>query len=76
MTVNWTAAALTDLQSIESHFARRSPHYAQGVIDRIFDRTADLAAQPRFGAVVFDAILSEKTYPALTRRVLIRTSGH
>ncbi len=52
MTVNWTETALADLRNIESYFARHSPHYAQSVIDRIFDTTADLATQPHLGAVV------------------------
>jgi len=52
MTVNWTEMALADLRGIESHFALRSPQYAQIVIDRIFDKAANLATQPRLGAVV------------------------
>ena len=52
MMVNWTEAALRDLQGIELYIARHSVQYARGMVDRIFARTGMLADQPRSGAMV------------------------
>jgi plasmid stabilization system protein ParE len=46
MTVHWTEAALADLQAIEAYIRRHSRQYAQGMVERIFARTAQLSFQP------------------------------
>lgn len=52
MIVRWTESALADLQAIEVYIGRHSPQYAQGMVERIFDRSATLADQPRIGPLV------------------------
>jgi toxin ParE1/3/4 len=52
MRVNWTEAALADLQAIETYIARHSPQYGRSMVERIFDRTGQLADFPRLGAEV------------------------
>ena len=52
MIVNWTAAALSDLRAIEVYIARHSRQYGVSMVERIFDRTAQLADFPMLGAQV------------------------
>jgi len=52
MTVNWTEAALTDLQGIEAYISRHSPQYARSTVDKIFARTEMLEEFPQLGAEV------------------------
>jgi len=52
MNVHWTEAGLTDLRAAEAYVARHSPQYAYSLVERIFDRSAQLAAQPRLGSLV------------------------
>ncbi len=52
MNVFWTEAALADLRAVHSYIARRSPRYADAMIQRIIDRTDSLPQQPLIGSVV------------------------
>lgn len=52
MTVNWTEAALGDLDGIQTYIARHSEQYARTMVARIFARADELADQPEFGAIV------------------------
>jgi toxin ParE1/3/4 len=52
MNVHWTEAALADLRAAQEYLARHSPQYAQGLVDRIFDKAGELATQPLLGAEV------------------------
>jgi len=52
MNVYWTESALTDLEAVEAYIGRHSPQYARSMIERIFARTEQLAAQPRLGPMV------------------------
>jgi len=52
MNVHWTEAALSDLRAIEAYISRHSAQYGRGMVERIFDRSEQLADQPRSGAVV------------------------
>jgi toxin ParE1/3/4 len=52
MNVHWTEAALADLQAIEAYISRHSARYGRAMVERIFDRSEQLAAHPHSGAVV------------------------
>ena len=52
MTIHWTEAALEDLRGVEAFIARRSPRYARGVVERLFDRADLLSSQPLLGPSV------------------------
>jgi plasmid stabilization system protein ParE len=52
MIVNWTEAALADLQGIEAYISRHSPQYGRSTVDKIFARTELLVDFPKFGAEV------------------------
>ena len=52
MTVNWTEAALADLQAIETYIGRHSLQYGRSMVERILDRSGQLADFPRLGAEV------------------------
>jgi toxin ParE1/3/4 len=52
MNVHWTESALADLRAIETYVARHSPQYTQSLVQRLFDRSGQLADQPRLGAMV------------------------
>jgi len=52
MIVNWTEAALADLQAIERYIARHSPQYGRSMVERIFARTERLTDSPQLGAEV------------------------
>ena len=52
MNVYWTESALADLQAIEAHIGLHSQQYARSMVERIFARAAQLAAQPRLGPAV------------------------
>jgi plasmid stabilization system protein ParE len=52
MNVYWTEAALADLRAVQSYIARRSPRYAEAMVQRIIDRTDSLSQHALIGAVV------------------------
>jgi plasmid stabilization system protein ParE len=52
MNVEWTEAALADLQAVETYLARHSPQYARSLVERIFARSESLSTQPRIGPKV------------------------
>lgn len=52
MTVHWTEAALADVRAAEAYVARHSPQYARALVERIFDRSGQLADLPLLGAAV------------------------
>lgn len=52
MNVRWTQNALADLEAIEAYISRHSARYARGMVERIFDRAAQLENHPLLGAVV------------------------
>ena len=52
MIVHWTESSLDDLQALETYIARRSPQYARGLVERIFDRGDALSSQPRLGPAI------------------------
>jgi plasmid stabilization system protein ParE len=52
MNVHWTEAALADLRAIQAYISRHSSQYATSLIERLFDRSAQLANHPRLGGVV------------------------
>lgn len=52
MIVNWTESAMVDLRAIETHIARHSSQYARSLVERIFDKTGQLADFPHLGGVV------------------------
>ena len=52
MKVNWTEAALGDLRALHEFIARRSPGYANAMVQRIIARTASLSQHPLIGAIV------------------------
>ena len=52
MTVHWTISALADLKAVDAYIRRHSPRYADGVVERIFARSAQLADHPRLGPSV------------------------
>lgn len=52
MNVNWTEAALADIQAVEGYIGRRSRQYARGMVERIFARSELLSSHPRLGPMV------------------------
>jgi len=52
MNVHWTEAALADLRAAKDYLARRSPQYAQSLVERIFTCSERLADHPLLGASV------------------------
>lgn len=52
MSIRWTQSALADLDAIEAYISRHSKRYAQGMVERIFERAAQLENRPLLGAVV------------------------
>lgn len=52
MTVHWTESSLDDIRALETYIARRSPQYAQSMVQRIFDRGDGLSSQPRLGPAI------------------------
>ena len=52
MNVDWTLNAISDLTSIYQHIAADSPRYAIAVVDRLTQRTRQLATFPMSGGKV------------------------
>ncbi|HVG28519.1 MAG TPA: type II toxin-antitoxin system RelE/ParE family toxin [Pyrinomonadaceae bacterium] len=52
MRVFWTDAALSQLEAIRDYFAQTSPEYAQRLVERLINRSEQIAAFPRSGRMV------------------------
>lgn len=52
MRILWTAAALNQLEAIRDYLARTSPEYARRIVERLVNRSEQLAAFPRSGRMV------------------------
>lgn len=52
MKVQWARSAIADLAGIYAHIAQDSPRYALRVVDRLTQRTKQLAAFPYSGQAV------------------------
>lgn len=52
MTVHWTNTAVEHLLAIHEFIARDSPTYARRMVDRLTERSRQLATFPLSGAVV------------------------
>lgn len=52
MRVLWTDAALNQLEAIRDYLARTSPDYARRVVERLVNRSGQIAAFPRSGQMV------------------------
>jgi len=50
--VLWTDAALDQLEAIRDYLSQTSPEYARRVVERLVNRSAQIAAFPRSGRVV------------------------
>jgi plasmid stabilization system protein ParE len=50
--VFWTDAALSQLEAIRDYFAQTSPEYAQRLVERLINRSEQIAAFPRSGRMV------------------------
>ena len=50
--VEWTLSAISDLTSVYEHIESDSPRYALRVVDRLTERTEQLAAFPMSGQMV------------------------
>ena len=52
MRVFWTDAALSQLEATRDHFAQTSPEYAQRLVERLINRSEQIASFPRSGRMV------------------------
>ena len=52
MRVFWTDAALNQLEAIRDYLAGTSPEYARRVVERLVNRSEQVAAFPRSGRMV------------------------
>ena len=52
MRVLWTDAALNQLEAIRDYLAETSPEYARRVVERLVNRSEQVAAFPRSGRIV------------------------
>ena len=52
MKVYWTDKAVENLEAIYAYIAQNSPQYADRVVDRIIDRSEQLANFPFSGRIV------------------------
>ena len=50
--VYWTAEATAQLKDIHDYIARRSPHYARRVVDRLTRRSQQIDRYPMAGVAV------------------------
>jgi toxin ParE1/3/4 len=50
--VLWTDAALSQLEAIRDYLAQTSPDYAQRIVERLVNRSEQIAAFPRSGHMV------------------------
>ena len=86
MTVYWTRNAKRELRAIHDYIAQNSARYAQGLVDRITQKTKGLTQWPQFGAKVpeysDDAIREVLVYPyrviyrIRTRRIEVLSVVH
>ena len=63
--VEWSPAALTDVEAIASYISRDSVAYAAAVVKRILDSTRNLTKFPFIGRIVpeFDDPTNAKSLP-------------
>lgn len=54
MKVVWSQTAAKQLRAIEAYLAQSSEPYAKRIVDRITDRTKQIAKFPRSGRIVSD----------------------
>ena len=59
MRVLWTDAALNQLEAIRDYLAQTSPDYARRVVERVVNRSEQVAAFPRSGRMVPEYELDE-----------------
>src|SRR5215216_4054731 len=59
MKVLWTDAAVTQLEAIHDYLAHTSPEYARRIIDRLTQRSIQIAAFPFSGRMVREYELNE-----------------
>lgn len=52
MNIRWTRSAIQDLAGIHAYIAQDSPRYAISVVDRLTNRTKQIAAFPFSGEMV------------------------
>lgn len=52
MTVIWAESAIEHLQAIHDYIAQNSPQYARHLVDRITNRSRQIAAFPLSGRIV------------------------
>ena len=52
MRVFWTEAALNQLEAIRDYLAQTSPDYARRIVERLVNRSEQVAAFPRSGRMV------------------------
>ena len=52
MRVLWTDAALNQLEAIRDFLSQTSPEYAQRIVERLVNRSEQIAAFPRSGRMV------------------------
>lgn len=59
MRVFWTDAALNQLEAIRDYLAQTSPEYARRVVERLVNRSEQIAAFPRSGRMVPEYEINE-----------------
>lgn len=52
MRIFWTEAALNQLEAIRDYLSHTSPDYARRVVERLVNRSEQIAAFPRSGRMV------------------------
>ena len=52
MRIFWTGAALNQLEAIRDYLAQTSPEYAHRTVERLVNRSEQIAAFPRSGRMV------------------------
>jgi toxin ParE1/3/4 len=57
--VLWTDAALNQLEAIRDFLSRTSPEYARRIVERLVNRSEQIAAFPRSGRMVPEYELDE-----------------
>ncbi len=59
MRVLWTDAALNQLEAVRDFLSRTSPEYAQRIVERLVNRSEQIATFPRSGRMVPEYQLDE-----------------
>lgn len=59
MKVLWTDAAVSQLQAVHDYVAQTSPEYARRIVDRLTNRSIQIAAFPLSGRMVPEYELNE-----------------